>query len=249
MNLINDVMSKMMESLVLGGFNHESEIVLNLTITLISCFVMVQSSRVRKNEANYHEPTGSDDGVDISESDDDVSRRSESSNPPQTASREIDQLEINRDNHLAGESPSNDGDVNHRTTEELSHVAIDSGKNLYLFSGGGFCVPDEDEISGLHVQDSMQAELQGDLVEGHSKGADASQCSIVEPVTSSPSLRTEDTGVISQTTETQSTSGVGIADLLAAEGDDVKSAQVDASVGMGLRAMPFLRRKRPSKQP
>lgn len=221
----------------------------------MSCFVLVQSSRVRKNEASYHEPTGSDDGMDKSESDDDVSLRSESSIPPQAASREIDQPEINRDNHIAGGSQSNDGEVNHRTTEELSHVAIDSGKSagppkLYLFSGGGFCVPDEeDEISGLHVLDTMQSELQVDHIEDHSKGVDASQCITVEPVTSSPSLRTEDMGVVSQTAETQSTSGVKIADLLAAEGDDVKSAQVDASVGMGLRAMPFLRRKRPSKQP
>jgi len=90
--------------------------------------------------------------VDKFDSGDDVSVKCESSNPPQAASREIDQLEIDLDNHMAAGSLSNDGDVDHRTIEERVHMEIGSGKSaeppkLYLFSGGGFCIPDEDEES------------------------------------------------------------------------------------------------------
>lgn len=201
-------------------------------------FIFLQSSRARKNEADYREPTGSDDGVENSESDDDVSLRSESSNPPQPATA---QLEID---HIAGGPEINPGDVDHRTTEG-AHVAVDSRKStasqkLYLFSGGGFCVPDEeDEISGLQL-----------LNEGQSNGhVGSSQRIAVDPVTSSPGLRSEDLGLISETTETLPTTGLKIADLLAAGGDDDKSAQVDTSGGSGLRAIPFFRRKKPSKQP
>lgn len=186
----------------------------------------MQSSRARKNGANYHEPTGSDDGVNQSESDDDVSGRSESSNPPQPASREFNDLGVNVDDHTAGVSQSNDGDVHPRTTrEEAIPGTADSGQpeeppKLYLFSGGGFCLPDEEggELSGL--PGSIPPESHGDQNEGQLNG------------------------LVSQTTETQ---GLKIADLLAAGDDD--DAQVDANVGSGLRAMPFLRRKRPSKQP
>lgn len=207
----------------------------------------MQSSRARKNEANYHEPTGSDDGVDKSDSDDDVSLRSESSNPPQLARSESDQLETNLDDHMAGGSQSNN--VDRRTREDGSQVAVDSGKSaelpkLYLFSGGGFCVPDEeDEVSGLHVPDRIQPALHGDL---QSNGVGSSQRSTGDPVSTSAGLQTED---LELTTEIQSTTGLKIADLLAAGEDDVTNAQVDPSVGSGLRAMPFLRRKQPSKQP
>lgn len=212
----------------------------------------MQSSRARKNEANYHEPTGSDDGVDKSDSDDDVSLRSESSNPPQLARSESDQLEMNLDDHMAGGLQSNNGDMDRRTKEDGAQVAVDSGKSaelpkLYLFSGGGFCVPDEeDEVSGLHVPDRIQPVLHGDLNEGQSNGVGSSQRSTGDPVSTSAGLQTED---LELATEIQSTTGLKIADLLAAGEDDMTSARVDPSVGSGLRAMPFLRRKQPSKQP
>lgn len=181
------------------------------------CTFLVQSSRARKNEANYQERTGSDDN------DDDVSLRSDSPNSPQPASKDSNDLEVN----MVGEV----GDLEHRTEEEEAPGKSAEPPKLYLFSGGGFCVPEEEDgTSGVDAQPNAHC----DGIEGQSNG------------TGDPdsSLQTEDAGLTSQT---QPTTGLTIANLLAAGKET--STQVDASAGIGLRAMPMLRRKRPSKQP
>lgn len=172
----------------------------------------MQSSRARKNEANYQEPTGSDDNGD------DVSLKSDSPKSAQPAINDANELEIN----MVG-----DEGLDHRTDREGAPGKSAEPPKLYLFSGGGFCVPDEEDgTPGVDAQPNAH----GDGNEGQSNGTGDPQ--------------TEDPGL---SLEAQPTAGLTIANLLVA-GDET-STQVDASAGSGLRAMPFLRRKRPSKQP
>ena len=200
----------------------------------------MQSSRARRNEASYQEPAGSDDEGDKSESDDDSSLRSESPEPLQPAST-VDQLESNIDDQaVAGH---NDGDA-HVTTEEGAEMETPGLPKLYLFSGGGFCLPDEEEndISpGIKDRDQLDEDIQPNLHGGPNEESNGhlgpSQHGAVDPVTNTPGLPTED-----QFTQPQ-TQATDVGDI------PVKTAQMDANVGSGLRAVPFLRKKRPPKQP
>jgi DNA excision repair protein ERCC-5 len=183
----------------------------------------VQSSRARKNEANYQEPAGSDDGGDKSESEDDISSRSESPNPLQPTSTE-GQLESNIDEQAV---------AGHRSTEQGADLETTAPPKLYLFSGGGFCLPDEDDEILASLDEGSQAELHGGPNEVSNGHLGSSQQTGVDPDISG--LPTE--GQEFTQTETQSTD-VG----------DVP-VKTDANVGSGLRAIPFLRKKRPPKQP
>lgn len=212
-----------------------------ITYPDFNIMVFVQSSRARRNEAKYQEPAGSDDEGDHSGSEDDVSLRDKSPDPLQPANTE-DQLESNIDDQaVAG---PNDGDV-HKSTVQRADMETPALPKLYLFSGGGFCLPDEevDEISaGLKDHDQMDAGIQPELHDGPNEVSNGhlgpSQHNAIDPFTNTPGLPSE--GEEFTQTETQSTS---VGDV---PGNIV---QVDANVGSGLRAVPFLRKKRLPRQP
>uniref|UniRef100_A0A7I4ABB3 DNA repair protein UVH3 n=1 Tax=Physcomitrium patens TaxID=3218 RepID=A0A7I4ABB3_PHYPA len=197
-----------------------------------------RSSRARKNEANYNEPAGSDDAADNPENEDDVSTGSQTSNPSREDHAEeiIDHrnfVQSSSAEYQAGAGAGHlrdDGDV-HRD-RETGAVAAETGSvptPSYLFSGGGFCVPEEDVVPGLegHHEQNDNIQPEQDVTE---------PCDPNELVSGqvdadiTPDLSNVDQELIQTATQ-------------------VAIEEMHTSASSGFRALPFLRRKRPSKQP